>query len=46
MKAGGMKHWFQTYDDKNRLVKSHLISYAYPSDTTSEEDNRSDTPGI
>lgn len=26
----GMKHWFQTRDDKGRNVKSHLVTFTYP----------------
>jgi hypothetical protein len=27
---GGMKHWFSTWDKKNRPVKSHLVTFTYP----------------
>ncbi len=26
----GMKHWFQTRDDKGRNVRSHLVTFTYP----------------
>src|ERR1019366_6977884 len=26
----GIKHWFQTRDDKGRNVKSHLVTFTYP----------------
>lgn len=26
----GMRHWFQTRDDKGRNVKSHLVTFTYP----------------
>ena len=30
MMRGGMKHWFTTWDRKNRPVKSHLVTFTYP----------------
>ena len=30
MGRGGMEHWFQTRDHKNRLVNSHRLTYTYP----------------
>jgi hypothetical protein len=30
MLRGGLKQWFNTRDRKNRMVKSHLLTFTYP----------------